>query len=61
MKVIYTFTYEELEPLITWIGREAYPSEHHYPGIHAVVERLMRIKKEHENDSNEPRGEAESN
>lgn len=51
-KVVHVFSYEELRPLVDWISREAYPSEHHYPGIHAIVERLMQIKKESENDSN---------
>jgi hypothetical protein len=55
MSGIHIFTYEELKPLIDFLAREAYVTEHHYPGFHAIVEKLMKIKEENENDSIESR------
>jgi hypothetical protein len=48
---VYIFTYEELKPLIDIVLREPVPPEKHFPGINAILDRLMQIKKEHEDDT----------
>ena len=46
--MIYTFTYEELKPLIEYMNREALPSDKHYPGFSHIINRLMAIRSEHD-------------